>query len=484
MKIYDDFHDINIAKDGLEKFEDNTKYNGTNWYFKNKTRILIFLVATVTLMIIVSNALIFNFTVICMKRPDSDNGTSYEPIFDDTERSWLISVVAIGTLIGTLPITVLTNRFGTRVTFCFYGIASAVAVALTPLAVSLGFWPTCLIRIAHGLGLTASWSVFGSVISNWAEFRLTGTVVAYLSCHLQLAPMFTMPVSGFLCESDLTWTSTYYLHGILTIAIFGLFFWFYRDSPEKHRNVSKEELAIIRSEKQLSSDKANNTIPYKAMFTDPCVIGVLLSAWGNILAFRLFYQYGPIYLNEILHYDVESTGFTAALPFLLSMIGKLVAGPLSDTLPGLTDKQRVLGFATVSQVLLALCYFGLAFTPSTNTVLAQCFYTGVLALSGLETVGVLKSIQMLSGQYVDVLMSVNAVNESITVFSLALLISYLVPNKSADEWATIFIAMGIVQVVFTVVFDLTAEVKPRYWALGKTKNNRSITDSSESSSCS
>ncbi|CAD5212342.1 unnamed protein product [Bursaphelenchus xylophilus] len=478
---------VNDCYDQFEKPPTVVDYGSskeqTPWFFGNKTRILIFLVVTVTLMIIVSNALIFNFTVICMKQPSSRNASISEPVFDDVERSWLISVVAIGTLIGTLPITVLTNKFGTRVTFCFYGVISALSVALTPLAVSWGFWPTIFIRIVHGLGLTASWSVFGQVISNWAEFRLTGTVVAYLSCHLQLAPMFTMPVSAFLCESDLTWRSSYYLHSVLTLLIFGVFYFFYRDSPADHPNVSSAELSAIRAEKP-RADAQKPPIPYKAMFTDKCVIGVLLSAWGNILAFRLFYQYGPIYLNEILGYDVENTGFSAALPFFLSMIGKLVAGPLSDTLPGLTDKQRVIIFATVSQLLLAGCYFGLAFIPVEHKVIAQVCYTGVIALSGLETVGVLKSIQMLSGQFVDVLMSINAINESITIFSLAFLVSFLVPNKSSSEWATIFIAMGVVQIVFTVVFDFTAEVTPRYWALGKTKDVRENNDSESSSNSS
>lgn len=72
------------------------------------------------------------------------------------------------------------------------------------------------------------------MIAEWAELKRVGTVVAYISCHLQLAPVFTMPVSGALCESSFGWASTYYLHAGLTLIIFAAFYSFYRDSPACH----------------------------------------------------------------------------------------------------------------------------------------------------------------------------------------------------------------------------------------------------------
>lgn len=82
--------------------------------FRNKTRFLIMFVVFLALTICVSNATIFNFTVICMKKESIDcNGTDLL-FYNEEERSWLLSFVAIGTVIGTLPVGFLLKTIGTR----------------------------------------------------------------------------------------------------------------------------------------------------------------------------------------------------------------------------------------------------------------------------------------------------------------------------------------------------------------------------------
>lgn len=78
------------------------------------------------------------------------------------------------------------------------------------------------------------------------------------------------------------------------------------------------------------------------------------------------------------------------------MIGKLIVGPISDTLPGLTDRQRVIVFATFAQGLLSFFYFGLAFVDKESAWTIQICYTAVIALSGLDSVSVMKSCQLVS----------------------------------------------------------------------------------------
>lgn len=77
----------------------------------NKTRFLILLVSMLILIFSNADALLFNFTVICMTK--NVNGTNVE-IFNLNEKGMLYSSLAIGTLISCLVIMELIRKIGGR----------------------------------------------------------------------------------------------------------------------------------------------------------------------------------------------------------------------------------------------------------------------------------------------------------------------------------------------------------------------------------
>lgn len=77
-------------------------------------------------------------------------------------------------------------------------------------------------------------SATGAIATSWSPEKETGTYIAILSAHVQLAPIFTMPLAGFLCETH-NWRLLYYGQGALTVLLYILFYFFYQNSPNKHR---------------------------------------------------------------------------------------------------------------------------------------------------------------------------------------------------------------------------------------------------------
>lgn len=92
----------------------------------------------------------------------------------------------------------------------------------------------------------------------------------------------------------------------------------------------------------------------------------------NVLLNKL---YRNCFLFQVLHYDVTSTGFTTALPYILSAIVKFIVGPISDRATCISDKWRLVLFAAASQGIMALAFLALVFVSvywATLIVLLKC----------------------------------------------------------------------------------------------------------------
>lgn len=142
------------------------------FFFGHKTRMLIMVLSTACLSAIMANSLALNFTVICMVE-DQDNSTTIagqnstepEPLFTEAEQSLLFSAIAIGTIIGTIPISYVSARFGVRKSFCVYGLISALSTLALPYAVNGGFWLVFIIRVLQGFSVATSFPAMGSIVS-------------------------------------------------------------------------------------------------------------------------------------------------------------------------------------------------------------------------------------------------------------------------------------------------------------------------------
>ncbi|KAI6212463.1 Vesicular glutamate transporter 2 [Aphelenchoides besseyi] len=440
--------------------------------FDGYTRMLIMFLCTIYLTCLVGNSISLNFTVICMfKDVDSANSTTLEPqsMFTEGQHSWLFSIIAVGIICGTLPISSLQGHFGLRKTLAAYGLLSAIATLLLPFAVSVGFWLVLVCRFLQGFAIASSFPAIGAIVSEWGTWQHSGAYTSYLSGHLQLGPIITMPLAGELCESSWGWPLLYYAQAAVTIIVLILFVWFYRDSAADHPYVSREELELLRKDKVtiISTDK----VPVREIFTDSTVLGVFACFFGATFAFQLFYQFGPLYLNKVLNFHVQSTGFGAAFPALVSFMVKIFAGPLSDHIPYLSARWRLIVFASISQFAEAICFVILALLPDGESAWAQVFFTASIGFSGLNAVGVWKATQLISGQFAYVLMAVNQFLSSLTILILPPIVTTIAPNNSREEWATLLYGTSVFIVITTMAFNLTARATPRSWAHERKTNS-------------
>ncbi|KAI1717862.1 major facilitator superfamily domain-containing protein [Ditylenchus destructor] len=367
--------------------------------------------------------------------------TAENPMFSLSEQAALFSATAIGSFVGTLPITYLTSNFGVRRMFTGYGLLSALATLLTPLSTVIGFWTVFAMRVIQGFGIATSFVAMGAVSAAWSPLKTSGMYVAWISCHLQFGPMFTMPIAGEL------------------VIIFINYFLYKKNVSEKELTKIEAGKAGIKTDK---SDKKAKKVPYAAMLRDRVVWGIIISSAAAQLGFQLVQQYGPTYLNKVLGMNVEKTGISAALPFALSCIVKMLAGPLSDYVP-MSDKGRVILFASVSQYAMAACFVALAILPASQITLLQVCFTSATVFSGLNCVGVVKCIQLAARDLSHVIYAWNTLLYSFIVLLMPIFVSLAAPENTMEQWGRIYVAVSIMVIAATTLFNFTAEVEPRHW---------------------
>ncbi|MFH4979793.1 hypothetical protein AB6A40_006502 [Gnathostoma spinigerum] len=392
--------------------------------------------------------------------------------YSSSEEGLLFSAVAVGILIGTYPVVKLSTVIGVRSVTLIYGAISVVSTVLLPFFASLGFWWLFLARVLEGLASAAVYPVLGSVTSQWSSLKHSGMYISVLSLNWQLGPMMTMPLSGASCVSSLGWPWAYYFHGIISFVLFAIFYLFYRDSPRMHKNVSAKELTKIEFGKPMICEKKMPPVPYFSILKSIPIWAVWIASIGGTFGFQVFFQYGPIYLNKVLHFEIQKTGFSTALPFVFSMIVKICSGPFSDWAACLSEKARVIMFTVISQGSMAVCFVILALIPESMPTAGQIAYTAAVAFCGMNCVGVVKSAQLVAQQHVHFVMAVMSILSCVTIFILPFVVSTLAPRNLHSEWALIFyIACGLI-VVTNGLFIFIGDAKPAPWTKIKTEKNK------------
>ncbi|VDK53121.1 unnamed protein product, partial [Cylicostephanus goldi] len=160
-------------------------------YFAGRTRYIVLALSLACLTLIFSNSLALNFTIICMDDVKTDfysenkNTTEVHWLDSSKHKNSLFSAIAIGCILGTVPNSLLIQKFGLRAAVAVSGLLTTVATLSFPLAVKYGFAAVFIMRVLQGVGTALSFPMTGIAPAQWSTLKATGTFIAILSCHVQ-----------------------------------------------------------------------------------------------------------------------------------------------------------------------------------------------------------------------------------------------------------------------------------------------------------
>ena len=289
---------------------------------------------------------------------------------------WVLSAFILSYGLMQVPLGVLGDKKGHRKVLTSIVLWWSLFTALTGMAG--GFVMLIAVRFLFGIGEAGSYPCMTGVIGKWFTRSETGKAQGAIWAASRLGgaltPFVVIPVIAWL-----GWRTAFYLLGGLGMLWSIAWYLFYRDKASDIKGILPEELEKL----PLAGQPAVKlVIPWKTILTRK-QFWLLLAmyffyAWGS----WFFFSWFPTFMELGRGFTKGQLTYAVAVPFLMSMIGNIAGGFLSDKLSvkyGLRTGRRLLGAGALA--VSALCMFLAGFIPGKLQVfvfLSLCF--GVIDL--------------------------------------------------------------------------------------------------------
>lgn len=283
------------------------------------------------------------------------------------EWGWVQSAFILSYGLMQIPMGALGDRFGHRSILALIVLWWSLFTAFTGMAG--GLMSLLAIRFMFGIGEAGSSPCSTGVISRWFDKTEVGKAQGYVWAASRmggaLTPFVVIPVMAWV-----GWRAAFYLLGAVGIVWAVVWYVWYRD--RKRENVESEE-STGATERGANVPK----LSWGSMFRN--------SQFWLICGMYFFYAFGswfffswfPTFMELGRGFEKEELTYAVAVPFLMSMLGNIAGGHLTDKLShryGIKVGRKALG--STSLAVSAVCMFLAAFIPGKMAVfvfLSLCF---------------------------------------------------------------------------------------------------------------
>lgn len=283
-----------------------------------------------------------------------------------SEWGWVQSAFILSYGLLQIPMGALGDRYGHRKILSAIVLWWSLFTAFTGLAGGLA--SLLVIRFMFGIGEAGSSPCSTGVISRWFEKDEVGKAQGYVWAASRmggaLTPFVVIPVM-----MSVGWRAAFYLLGALGIVWAVVWYWYYRDRDEKLE---------VRGERKPSSSDQPQGISLVSHLASNTQFGLICGMYF-FYAFGswFFFSWFPTFMELGRGFDKSELTYAVAVPFVMSMIGNIAGGHLTDKLTrkyGIKTGRKALG--STSLAVSAVCMFLAAFIPGKMAVfifLSLCF---------------------------------------------------------------------------------------------------------------
>lgn len=380
-----------------------------------------------------------------------------------------------GYMVLQIPGGYFAMKIGGTKIFGFGVLFASIFTLFTPLAARMSVWALVVLRIAEGLSLGVMLPCNHQIWSYWAPRSERTILVTIAVAGMNVGTIVTMPLTGLLTKYgfDGGWASVFYCFGVAGILWWIVWVAVIHESPATHPTISEKERKYI----QRNVDVAKIIpIRWKQMLKSPPVWGVVLGNIANDWGLYTILICLPLFLMDIMHFNVQTMGFIASLPFLLKAIVGPLGGVMADVLRNghmSTANVRRLFYGAGAMSAATLIVISGYSTSAKMAVGSMC--AGV-ALSGLMHSGYEVNILDIAPGVSGVVMGISNTAGTITGFLSPLLVGVMTEDKRREQWQLVFWITFFMYLLGTIMFCVLVSGEPQSWALSSKDDSDSSLD--------
>eukprot|EP01114_Cavostelium_apophysatum_P018784 TRINITY_DN588_c1_g1_i1.p1 TRINITY_DN588_c1_g1~~TRINITY_DN588_c1_g1_i1.p1 ORF type:complete len:413 (+),score=50.71 TRINITY_DN588_c1_g1_i1:124-1362(+) len=226
----------------------------------------------------------------------------------------------------------MATKLGGKYVFAFGLLGSSIFTVLLPLIdmcpphMKQPLYVTA--RILTGLCEGVSYPTVHNLISRWFGETERNMYLAIIWGGSFVGTMASLVFSGPIIN-HLGWEYVFWLFGALGGLWLLLWLIFASSGPEGSRFISLAELQTIQRDQKVCP-KSKEPVPWGFLLTSRPVWALIIAYFCGTWSFYTSLMWLPTYMNEELHYDLESSGLFSFLPSLANLVTQVFAGKLAD----------------------------------------------------------------------------------------------------------------------------------------------------------
>jgi len=348
-------------------------------------------------------------------------------------------------------------------------LLSSVVSLLTPAAARIHIGLLITLRVLAGLGEGVMLPALHALIARWSAPQYRSVVVGVIFDGTDAGIIVGMPLAGVLCDYGFAggWPSAFYVFGMVGCVWSVAWFFLCYNSPTAHPRISKAELEYW--ERTIGSDDlaGRPPTPWRKILTSVPVWALAVAFFANNWGFSTIISCIPLYLHDVLGFNMTKNGLFAGLPFFLSFVMIPVYGMLVDWLrsPGrlsttvVRKAAYIVGTTSTGCLLIVMGYIGcdraLALAAFLVVVALQCMPLTTVAVNQLD----------LAPLHAGKIMGLTYTVANLGAIFAPLAMGRMTFERSTrEEWQKVFFLAAGIYAFGAVVFLIFGSGKRQSWA--------------------